>query len=111
MGQEVRRGIESAYGVRAIYDGADMAKPNAVRGLVAAAVASFGQLDILVNNAGIQFTAPIEEFPADRWDAILAINLSAAFHGSAAVLPQMRRQGWDRIVNSASAHGLVGSTH
>ena len=70
-----------------------------------------GRVDILVNNAGIQFTAPVEEFPADRWDAILAINLSAAFHGIAAVLPQMRRQGWGRIVNIASAHGLVGSTH
>ena len=97
--------------MRAVYDGADMSKGEAVRGLVAATIEKLGRVDILVNNAGIQFTAPVEEFPAEKWDAILAINLSAAFHAIAAALPQMKKQGWGRIVNIASAHGLVGSTH
>ena len=73
--------------------------------------ATLGRIDILVNNAGIQFTAPVEEFPAAKWDAILAINLSAAFHGIAAAVPHMKKQRWGRIVNVASAHGLVGSVH
>ena len=97
--------------VRAIHDGADMSKADAVRGLIATTVEKFGRLDILVNNAGIQFTAPIDEFPAAKWNAILEINLSAAFHGIAAAVPQMKKQRWGRIVNIASAHGLVASTH
>jgi len=109
--EAIRAGIERDHDVRAIYDGADMSKGDAVRGLVAATVEKLGRVDILVNNAGIQFTAPIEEFPAEKWDAILAINLSAAFHGIAAAVPQMRKQRWGRIINIASAHGLVGSTH
>ena len=109
--EAIRSGIERDHSVRAVHDGADMLKGAAVRGLVAAAVENFGRVDILVNNAGIQFTAPVEEFPADKWDAILAINLSSSFHGIAAALPQMKRQGWGRIINVASAHGLVGSTH
>ncbi|MGF7205463.1 3-hydroxybutyrate dehydrogenase [Skermanella aerolata] len=109
--EAIRSGIERDHGVRAVHDGADMLKGAAVRGLVAAAVENFGRVDILVNNAGIQFTAPVEEFPADKWDAILAINLSSSFHGIAAALPPMKRQGWGRIINVASAHGLVGSTH
>ena len=109
--EAVRAGIERDHDVRAIYDGADMSKGDAVRGLVAATIQKLGRVDILVNNAGIQFTAPVEAFPAEKWDAILAINLSAAFHGIAAAVPQMKKQGWGRIVNIASAHGLVGSTH
>ncbi|GKQ54353.1 3-hydroxybutyrate dehydrogenase [Bradyrhizobium sp. Ce-3] len=109
--EAIRGGIEREHGVRVGYDGADMSKEDAVRGLVAATIAKFGRLDIVVNNAGIQFTAPVEEFPAARWNAILAINLSAAFHSIAAAVPQMKKQGWGRIVNIASAHGLVGSTH
>jgi 3-hydroxybutyrate dehydrogenase len=109
--EAIRLGIEREHGVRALYDGADMSKGEAVRGLVAATIERLGRLDILVNNAGIQFTAPVEEFPAAKWDAILAINLSAAFHGIAAAVPQMRKQRWGRIINVASAHGLVGSTH
>jgi 3-hydroxybutyrate dehydrogenase len=109
--ETIRSGIERAHRVRTVYDGADMSKGNAVRGLVAATVGKLGRLDILVNNAGIQFTAPVEEFPAAKWDAILAINLSAAFHGIAAAVPQMKKQGWGRIISIASAHGLVGSTH
>ena len=109
--EQIRGGITREYGVRVAYDGADMSKEEAVRGLIAATVEKYGRLDILVNNAGIQFTAPVEEFPAAKWNAILAINLSAAFHGIAAAVPQMRKQGWGRIVNIASAHGLVASTH
>src|SRR5687768_8864068 len=109
--EAVRAGIERDHDVRAAYDGADMSKGDAVRGLIAATIQKLGRVDILVNNAGIQFTAPVEEFPAEKWDAILAINLSAAFHGIAAALPQMKKQGWGRIINIASAHGLVGSAH
>ncbi|MGV7216961.1 3-hydroxybutyrate dehydrogenase [Bradyrhizobium sp. UFLA05-112] len=109
--EKIRIGIEREHGARVVYDGADMSKGDAVRGLIAATVEKFGRLDILVNNAGIQFTAPVEEFPAAKWDAILAINLSAAFHGIAAAVPQMKKQGWGRIVNIASTHGLVASTH
>src|SRR5262245_1176819 len=105
--EAIRSGIERDHGVRAAYDGADMSKADSVRGLIVATVEKFGRLDILVNNAGIQFTAPVEEFPAAKWNAILEINLSAAFHGIAAAIPQMKKQGWGRIVNIASAHGLV----
>ncbi len=107
----IRSGIEREYAVRVIYDGADMSKEQAVRGMVARAIEKFGRLDILVYNAGIQFTAPVEDFPAAKWNAILDINLSAAFHGIAAAVPQMRKQRWGRIVNIASTHGLVASTH
>jgi 3-hydroxybutyrate dehydrogenase len=109
--ENIRAGIEGEYRVRAVYDSADMLKGEAVRGLVSATIQKPGRVDILVNNAGIQFTAAVEEFPAEKWDAILAINLSAAFHTTAAALPQMKKQGWGRIINIASAHGLVGSTH
>jgi 3-hydroxybutyrate dehydrogenase len=109
--EATRSGIERNHNVRALYDGADMSDAEAVRGLIGATVEAFGRLDILVNNAGIQFTAPVEDFPVAKWDAILAINLSAAFHGIAAAVPQMRKQGWGRIVNIASAHGLVASPH
>jgi len=109
--EATRAGIARDHDVRVVYDGADMSNGQAVRGLVAATIEKLGRIDILVNNAGIQFTAPVEEFPAEKWDAILAINLSAAFHGIAAAVPQMKKQGWGRIINIASAHGLVGSTH
>ena len=109
--EAIRSEIEREHGVRVVYDGADMSNGDAVRSLVAATVRKFGRVDILVNNAGIQFTAPIEEFPVAKWDAILALNLSAAFHGIAAAVPQMKEQGWGRIINVASAHGLVASTH
>lgn len=109
--EAIRSGIEGQHGVRVVYDGADMSKEPAVRGMIARTVEKFGRLDILVNNAGIQFTAPVEEFPAAKWNAILDINLSAAFHGIAAAVPQMKKQRWGRIVNIASTHGLVASTH
>ncbi|MGY8684530.1 3-hydroxybutyrate dehydrogenase [Bradyrhizobium sp. UFLA05-153] len=109
--EKIRIGIEREHSVRVVYDGADMSKAEAVRRLIAATIEKFGRLDILVNNAGIQFTAPVEEFPAAKWHAILDINLSAAFHGIAAAVSQMKKQHWGRIVNIASTHGLVASTH
>jgi 3-hydroxybutyrate dehydrogenase len=91
------------------YSDADISKPEQVRAMIAQATKALGGVDILVNNAGIQHTAPIEEFPAERWDAILAINLSSNFHAIQAALPQMRKRNWGRIINIASTHGLVAS--
>jgi len=103
------RRIAGETGTRVRYIQADMSDPDACRGLVTKAAEVFGGVDILVNNAGIQFVSPIEDFPAARWDAIIAINLSSAFHTTAAALPLMRARGWGRIVNIASAHGLTAS--
>jgi 3-hydroxybutyrate dehydrogenase len=97
-------------GVRVTYSAADMSKPTEIAGMVEAATRELGRVDILVNNAGIQFTSPVESFPVERWDAIIAINQSAVFHGIRAVLPQMRKRNFGRIVNIASVHGLVAST-
>jgi 3-hydroxybutyrate dehydrogenase len=104
-----RSSLEKAHGVTARYHGADMSKPAEIRDLVQKAIAAFGRVDILVNNAGIQHVAPIEEFPEEKWDAIVAINLSSAFHATKAVLPQMKQRRSGRIINIASAHGLVAS--
>jgi 3-hydroxybutyrate dehydrogenase len=101
--------LGATHRVGAIYHGADMSQPSEIADLIAISEAHFGQVDILVNNAGIQHVAPIEDFPAEKWDAILAINLSAAFHATRQVLPGMKRRGFGRIINIASAHGLVGS--
>ena len=98
-------------GVQVGYHAADMSKPPEIVAMVEAATRELGSVDILVNNAGIQHVAPVEEFPADRWDAILAINLSAAFHAIRAALPQMKKRGWGRIINTASTHGLVASVN
>lgn len=97
------------YGVKVFYSGADMSKPAEIRQMVADANSKLGSVDILVNNAGIQFTSVVENFPDDKWDAIIAINLSAAFHAIKATVPLMRAKGSGRIINIASAHGLVGS--
>jgi 3-hydroxybutyrate dehydrogenase len=97
------------HGVRIGYSPADMAKPGEIRGLVAAAAAQLGGLDILVNNAGIQHVARIVDFPEERWDAVIAVNLSAAFHATKAGLPYMLKKRWGRVINIASAHGLVAS--
>ncbi len=99
--------LGARHGVVARYIAADMSKGAECRGLIAKA----GACDILVNNAGIQFVAPIDEFPVDKWDLILAINLSSAFHTTAAALPMMRARGWGRVVNIASAHGLTASPY
>jgi 3-hydroxybutyrate dehydrogenase len=101
--------LSSTYDVPVAYDGANMAHPAEIADMVERVGRSTGPVDILVSNAGIQHVAPVEEFPADRWEAIIAINLSAAFHAAKAVLPEMRRRGFGRIVNIASAHGLVAS--
>ena len=97
------------YGVRTAFSGADISKPAEVRALVQASITELGGCDILVNNAGIQHVAAVDAFPEDRWDAIIAINLSGAFHASKAAIPGMKAKGWGRIINIASAHGLVGS--
>jgi 3-hydroxybutyrate dehydrogenase len=96
---------------RVLYHAANMLKPNEISDLITFTHRELGSVDILVNNAGIQHTSPVESFPADKWDAILAINLSSAFHTIRAALPHMKAQGWGRIVNIASVHGLVASEH
>jgi 3-hydroxybutyrate dehydrogenase len=101
--------LAKKYGVRTSYSPADMSKPPEIAQMVKDTVSGFGSVDILVNNAGIQFTAPVEEFPDDKWNAIIAINLSAAFHATKASIPGMRKQNFGRIINIASAHGLVAS--
>jgi 3-hydroxybutyrate dehydrogenase len=107
--EQLRLSIEKEFGVRAVYHGADMSKPEQIRDLCEKAAGVFGTVDILVNNAGIQFVSPIDQFPEDKWDAIIAINLNSAFHTTKALLPGMRKAGWGRIINIASAHGLVAS--
>lgn len=109
--EKERVNIELEYDVKARYINADLSQPGATRDFVDAAVQALDGIDILVNNAGIQHTDLIEDFPIERWDAIIALNLSAVFHGTAAALPHMKKQGWGRIINIASAHGLVASAN
>lgn len=109
--EKIRSGLEAEFGVTALYDAADMTDPPAIAAMVKAAEARFGAVDILVNNAGVQFVAPVDEFPEDRWDQIIAINLSSAFHATKAALPGMKRKGWGRVVNTGSAHALVASPY
>jgi 3-hydroxybutyrate dehydrogenase len=104
-----RSKIEKEFGVKAFYNGADMSKGPEIGAMIADAQAKMGSLDILVNNAGIQHVASIEEFPPEKWDAIIAINLTAAFHAIRAAVPGMKAQKWGRIINTASAHALVAS--
>src|SRR3984957_13084279 len=104
-----RAKIEAEFDVRCIYNAADMSKPAEIEAMIADARAKMGSLDILVNNAGIQFVSPIENFPPEKWDAIIAINLSSAFHAIRAATPGMKAQKWGRIVSTASAHSLVAS--
>jgi 3-hydroxybutyrate dehydrogenase len=104
-----RKRIAGDFGVRAAFNAADLAKPSMIEAMIEATTRELGQVDILVNNAGIQHTAPVESFPTDQWDLILAINLSANFHAIRAALPLMRQRGWGRIINLASTHGLVAS--
>ena len=107
--EAARAGIEAEFGVTAAYLAADMTQPGAIAAMVAEAAARFGAVDVLVNNAGIQFVSPIEEFPVEKWDQIIAINLSSAFHTIRAAVPGMKARGWGRIINTASAHSLVAS--
>ena len=107
--EAARAAIESEFGVRALFSPADMTRPAEIAELVGLAASAFGGLDILVNNAGIQHVSPIEDFPIDKWDQIIAINLSSAFHAIRAAVPGMKARKWGRIVSTASAHSLVAS--
>ena len=107
--EALRARLEADYGVTVFHHGADMTKPAEIADLITFSRDAFGRLDILVNNAGIQHVAPVDEFPEDKWDAIIAINLSSVFHAMKAALPIMKAQGRGRIVNLASVHGLVAS--
>ena len=107
--EAARNGIEREFDVTCRYHPADMTKPAEIAAMIAHAEAQFGSVDVLVNNAGIQFVSPVEDFPVEKWDAIIAINLSSAFHSVRAAVPGMKRRGWGRIINVASAHALVAS--
>ncbi len=107
--ESLRQAIEAEFAVKVRYSAADMRDGGAIAIMVEEATAAFGSVDVLVNNAGIQFVSPVEEFPLDKWDQIIAINLSAAFHATRAVVPQMKGRRWGRIINTASAHALVAS--
>jgi 3-hydroxybutyrate dehydrogenase len=107
--EALRAGIEKEFSVSATYSPADMSKPDEIAAMVADASKKFGAVDILINNAGIQFVSPIEDFPVEKWNAIIAINLSSAFHTIRACVPGMKKKGWGRIINTASAHSLVAS--
>ena len=109
--ERLRLGLERDHGVKALYSGADMSRPGQITAMVDEAADAFGGVDILINNAGIQHVAPVDEFPPDKWDAVIAINLSSSFHTIHAALPHMKQRGWGRIVNIASAHGLVASPY
>lgn len=109
--EKLRADLAKQFAVKVGYDGADLSKPDQVAALVDKTQTELGSIDILVNNAGIQFTAPVEEFPESKWDAIISINLSAVFYGMKAAIPAMKKQKWGRIINIASAHGLVASPH
>ena len=107
--EKERAGLEREFAVKALYSGADMSKPGEIADMIRTTEKSFGALDVLVNNAGIQHVANIEDFPIEKWDAIIAINLSASFHTIRAAVPGMKKRQWGRIINIASAHGLVAS--
>ena len=107
--ERLRAELSERHAVRVAYSGCDVSRPEQVAAMVAQARDELGGVDILVNNAGVQHVSPIENFAAEQWDRVIAINLSGAFHASRAAIPEMKRQGWGRIINIASAHGLVGS--
>jgi 3-hydroxybutyrate dehydrogenase len=109
--ERLRADLAARHGVTVRYDGADLSRADAIEALLGRALAEFGVIDILVNNAGIQHVAPVEEFPPEQWDAILALNLTAAFHTTRLALPAMKAHHWGRIVNIASAHALVASPY
>ena len=107
--EKLRAGLAKEFNIKVGYSGADLSKPAEVVGMIEQATKDLGKVDILVNNAGIQHKDNVEDFPPEKWDAIIAINLSSVFHAARAVLPQMKKRNWGRIVNIASAHGLVAS--
>lgn len=107
--EATQKAVRDDFGVAVAYSGADMSKPDSIAEMIGMTLGKFGRLDILVNNAGIQHVSPLQEFPVAKWDAIIAINLSSAFHTTRLALPSMVANKWGRIINIASAHGLVGS--
>jgi 3-hydroxybutyrate dehydrogenase len=107
--ETIRQELEAASGARALYSNADLTKAEAIEAMMAEAAGAFGGVDILVNNAGMQHVAPVDQFPTDRWDLIIALNLSAVFHTTRLALPHMKEKGWGRVINTASAHSLVAS--
>ena len=107
--ESARKALEDAHGIKAIYSNANLMEPDGARELIAAGESAFGQIDVLVNNAGIQFVSPVEEFPDEKWQAIQSLNLSSAFYTTKAVAAGMKERKWGRIINIASAHGLVAS--
>ena len=107
--EKIRAGLAADHGVEVRYDAADMTKPAEIAAMVGKVIAEFGTIDILVNNAGIQFVSPVEDFPIEKWDAIIAINMSSAFHTIRAALPAMKAKGAGTIINIASAHALIAS--
>ncbi|HEY7810569.1 MAG TPA: 3-hydroxybutyrate dehydrogenase [Allosphingosinicella sp.] len=107
--ETIRVELEAASGARALYSNADLTKADAIEAMMAEAAEAFGGVDILINNAGMQHVAPVDQFPADRWDLIIALNLTAVFHTTRLALPHMKAKGWGRIINTASAHSLVAS--
>jgi 3-hydroxybutyrate dehydrogenase len=109
--EKIRNDLATTTGVKVLHSGADVGKQDQVAAMVATAQQAFGSVDILVNNAGIQAVYPVEEFPLDVWDKVIATNLSSAFYGIRAVMPQMKKNGWGRIINIASVHGLVASAN
>ena len=109
--EKTRAGLAETHGVRVLYSGADMTRPGEIEAMIDQTRAELGGVDIIVNNAGIQHVAPVDEFPVEKWDAIIAINLSSAFHMIRLALPLMKQKGWGRIINLASAHGLVASPY
>jgi len=104
-----REGLEALSGARAAYSGHDLSKPDQVEAMMVEAIATFGGIDILINNAGVQHVAPVEEFPVDKWDLIIALNLTSAFHTTRLALPGMKARKWGRIIQTASAHSLIAS--
>jgi len=107
--EKERAGIEAEFGVKAAYSPADMTKPDEIAQMIAFGEKTFGSVDILINNAGVQFVSPIEDFPVEKWNQIIAINLSSAFHAMRAAIPGMKARKWGRIISTASAHSLVAS--
>ena len=109
--EEIRSNMSKEFGVEVRYSGADMSKVEEIENMIKTSESEFGAIDVLVNNAGIQHVSPVEDFPVDKWNAIIAINLSASFHTIRMALPKMKEKGWGRIINIASAHALVASPY
>jgi len=109
--EAIRAALAAEFGVKVLFSGANMLKPDEIEAMITDAQEGLGSIDILINNAGIQFVSPVEELPSEKWDAIIGINLTSAFHTTKAVIPGMKAKGWGRIINTASAHALVASPY